>query len=1064
MRFGVLGPVQVWTAEGETVAVPEKKVRALLADLLAHQGRSVPADRLIDDLWGDDLPANPAGALQLKVSRLRHALEQAEAGAQDLVVSRPPGYLLKVEQEATDAGRFAALASQAQETKDPRAGAALLTQALELWRGPAFADFADQDFARGAAERLEEQRLAAVEVLAEARLELGEHVMLVGELSDLVDRHPLRERLRALHMRALYRAGRQGDALAAYARLREQLAEELGLDPSPELAALHQAILEQDSALSPPVPSVTPVRTNLPTPLTSLIGRTEAIEELQWLLRAGRLVTLTGPGGVGKTRLAIETAGRAGPDHPGGVWLVELAGHHRDESPPTTDALSRTVAAALGLRDDNAAIEASVSPSELLANALRAKRLLLVLDNCEHVIESVAKLVELLLRAAPDLRILATSREPLALGGETVWPVPPLGQSAAVELFRQRAAAVAPTFSLDAGNARQISELCRRLDGIPLALELAATRVPSLGVRELVRRLDDRFRLLATGRRDAPRRQQTLRATIDWSWDLLTEPERVVLRRLAVHADGCTLGAAETICSGAEIDPGNVVDVLARLVDRSLITMTEHPDGPRYRLLETVAHYCRQRLREAGEFDRVQHRFHQYCRALAERADSRLRGHEQREWLDRMDRESANLWSALDGLARQGDSTGALQLATDLAWCWFLLGRLGQVRRALDRALEADGDAPADLRATAEVWRAGLGLLAGEGIDRKLRTYDCDREFADIEDPVRRARAQWLLGFALCTSTTDLAASEELVSRALAALRELDDRWGTAAALGTAAVQAMVSGDLRALRQYGEQSARLFRQLGDCWGQLQTIRPLAYLAEATGDYAQAVRLESEGLHMAEELRLWSDVADRIVALGRLALLRRDFVQARELHERAQRLAVEQHYVTGKFHCEVGLALIDRREGKLDAAEKRMEQMLDRYRHVAFAQGPAFFLAELGFVAEQRGDGETALSRHLDGLSYAETTGDPRALALALEGLAGAQTLLGHHDHAAGLLGAADAARRSAGAPMPAAERGDVDRITARAQAALGEDAFAAEFDRGARLTPGDCVARMPRSR
>ncbi|MGP3937519.1 BTAD domain-containing putative transcriptional regulator [Nonomuraea sp. KM88] len=1079
MRFGVLGPLQVWTAEGEPVPIPETKVRALLADLLVHQGRPVPAAALIDDLWGNDLPANPTSALQLKVSRLRNALESAEQGAGKRVVSHASGYLLKTDPDGTDADRFAELICEAQRAVGPETRTAVLAEALALWRGPAFADHATEGFVRAASHRLEEQRLSTIEAQAEARLELGDFVQLAAELGDLVDRYPLRERLRAVQLRALYGAGRQVDALAGYQRLREQLADELGLDPGPDLVALHQKILQRDPALDPPASTVARAvaSTNLPAPLTDLVGRTQAIAELRSRLAVGRLVTLTGPGGVGKTRLAIETA-RPMVDHcPDGAWLVELAGYGRGISSAEMDLVPRAIAAVLGIRDDILTAGAPLSSSGRLAEALRAKRLLLILDNCEHVIGPVAEMVELLLREAPDLRVLATSREPLALAGETVWPVPTLAlpspsaptaelaQAEAVQLFVQRTAAVAPYFTLDDGNAQQIGELCRRLDGIPLALELAATRMPSLGVREFVGRLDDRFRLLTAGRRDAPERQQTLRAVMDWSWDLLSDPERAVLRRLAVHPGGCTLTAAEAVCSGGDVRADQVVDLLARLVDRSLVTVKEDSDGARYHLLETVADYCLQRLRDAGELAPVQDRFHRYYLALAKRAEPRLRGHDQRRWLDRLDRESANVSKALDGMAHQGDDTHALELAMSLVWCWFLLGRLCQARSALERLLSPGTDVPAGARAIAGSWLAGMTLLTGWSRDDATPAEVAERMLADIEEPRDRARAQWFLGFAIYTSAVDLAASEDLVHQALDTFREIGDQWGTAAALATAANQAMVRGNLHRLEQYGEQSAELFRELGDAWGYQQTVRALAYLAEAaSGDYERAARLQRDGLRQAEELRLWPQAADRLSGLGRIALLQGDFAQSRELHERARRLAAQQNYKVGEKYAEVGLALTARREGDLDDAEERLNSLLAWHHEVGFAPGTALVLAELGYVAEQRGDAESALARHFEGLTAARTAKDPRSCALVWEGLAGAQNLLGQHDQAARLLGAADAARRSVGAPLPAAERGDCDRITARARSALGEEAFAAEFGRGAEMEVDQCVAMLRGSR
>ncbi|MBV9858216.1 MAG: winged helix-turn-helix domain-containing protein, partial [Streptosporangiaceae bacterium] len=474
MRFGLLGTLAAWTENGRLAEVPEAKVRALLADLLIHLGQPLPADRLIDDLWGDDLPVHPAGALHSKVSRLRQALENAEPGGGELVAFRSPGYLLQVEGDALDERQFAALTERARASGDLRGRAGLLADALALWRGPPLADFADTMFAQAAIARLEEERLVALEEQAEARLALGEHSLLAGELGYLVARHPLRERLRAAHMTALYRAGRQADAVASYLELRGRLAEDLGLDPEPGVAALYQAILEQAPELQrvqAPLTLAARPRTNIPAMLTGLVGRTAAVTELRALLNERRLVTLTGPGGVGKTRLALETATQAASAFPDGVWIAELAGARGP-----ADA----VMAVLDIRDDS-----SADPSDLLADALRGSRMLLILDNCEHLVDQAAKLAARLLQTAPGLRIVATSREPLMLAGEVVWAVPPLelpdaaarqpealARFSAVQLFVMRVGESAPGFRLDEGNARAVAGLCRQLDGIPLALEL----------------------------------------------------------------------------------------------------------------------------------------------------------------------------------------------------------------------------------------------------------------------------------------------------------------------------------------------------------------------------------------------------------------------------------------------------------------------------------------------------------------------------------------------------------------------------------------------------------------
>ncbi|WP_436762889.1 BTAD domain-containing putative transcriptional regulator [Streptosporangium sp. V21-05] len=1186
MRFGVLGPLAVWTTSGEPVAIPGLKVRTLLADLLAYEGRPVPADRLIDDLWGDDPPGNPAAALSAKVSQLRRVLEDAEPGCRDLVVRHPAGYVVRAD---TDAAGFLRLLDEAALAGDPPVRAALLADALASWRGPAFADFGDEPFARPAIARLEEQRLTAREDHAEVRLELGEHVQLAGELRDLLGAHPLRERLRAAHMRALYRSGRQSEALDSYEELRVLLADELGLDPGAGLVALHRAVLTQDPALA--APGVPPGRPggNLPVPLTGLIGREEAVTGIRALLETERLVTLTGPGGVGKTRLAIETARHlTGPEVPpsapssstssplptsptspssptsslsgaaplspsgvspgtgpsagvssgsvrDGVWLVELAALDRPGDEDAVHRLAETIMTVLDVQDAAGGSGGSggsgpVTAADRLTEALRPRRLLLVLDNCEHVVEPVAELAGLLLRAAPGLRILATSQEPLALPGEVVWSVPPLEvpgradddlpaleRTGSVRLFVARASAVtrgargaqgARGFVLDADTAPAVAALCRRLDGIPLALELAATRVPALGVHGLVARLDDRFRLLATGHRGVPPRQQTLTAMIDWSWELLTDAERAVLRRLAVHADGCAMEAAEAVCAGDDIPAGDVFDLVARLVNRSLVVMVDGADGPRYRLLESVAAYCVERLQRSGEYERVRLRHLRHYTGLAERAAPRLHEADQRLWLRRLDADAANLRAALNAAVRNGDADGALRLAGALAWYWFLRGRLTEARRSLAAALAVPGEPPAAvprdresdtvrdrdsttsrdresgtvrnrepapfsgrepgtadgsggvsfaaLRARALTWKAAVEFLRGEVAvaDREELRRAALEAYEDAGDPGGRARAWWILAYA-GLDLGDLSVAGDLLERALPSFEALGDRWGTAAALALRAKLAHVRGDLDGLARDGERSARIFGELGERWGQLEAGGWLGALAEMTGDLDRAERLQRDGMRLAEELGLWTEFAGRLSWLGWIALQRGDYARAVQWSERSLRLAVEQGHQAGQTFARMGLAFAARRDGRLDIAETHLRDVLDRTPPGTEEPPPylPMVVTELGFVAEQRGDAATALTLHLSALDLVARFDGARDMPVAVYGLAGALAVAGHHDRAARLLGAGAAARASNSVPLTPMERGDVDRITARIRDALGEERFAAEHGRGTALTP-----------
>ena len=627
MEFAILGPLEVRDADRQ-VQVGGLKQRALLAILLMHANQVVSTDRLIELIWGEEAPETAGHSLQVYVSELRKALEpRRQAGAPyALLISRPPGYLIKIADTDLDLGRFMQLVEEGRHALSKGAADAAgvkFRQALALWRGQPLADFASQAFAISDTARLTEMRLRALEHRIDADLLLGRHSDLVGELQSLVAEHPLREGFSQRLMLALYRSGRQAEASDVYQQTRERLVDELGMEPGAELQQMLRAILKQDPSLDLPARSQPHRPTNLPLPLTTFVGRRREIEEVRALLAAHRLVTLTGAGGVGKSRLAIEVASHSADPYPGGVWLIELA--------PLADGglIAQTIISTLGLRE-----QPGVAAIEALAGLLADRKLLLVLDNCEHLISDAAQVADRLLSACAGLRILATSRELLRVGGEVGWRVPSLRAPDAtrlpppselrefesIDLFCDRAATALGSFTLTELDAMPVVAICNRLDGIPLAIELAAARLRFLSLNQVADRLNDRLHLLTTGTRTANPRQRTLRATIEWSYDLLDEAERLMFERLSIFAGGFTLADAESIVSGPEIAIGDVVDMLGRLVDKSLVGVESVRNQPSYRVLETLREFGLERLRARGELEDMRRRHAQHFAAVAESA------------------------------------------------------------------------------------------------------------------------------------------------------------------------------------------------------------------------------------------------------------------------------------------------------------------------------------------------------------------------------------------------------------------------------------------------------------
>ena len=872
MQIGILGSFEVRADDGALADVPGARLRALLIALALEPGRVVSKATLIDWIWGEQPPADTANALQRLVSRLRKALPEG------LIEGQPGGYRLTVEPDAVDAVRFERLVARARDAEGPRR-VQLLREALALWRGAAMADvgLADSEALDAAVTRLERLRLAALEDRFDAEVGLGQADELIAELTDLVAAHPMRERLAAALMRALAAAGRDTEALLVYERTRETLADQLGVDPSPEVSALHVALLRGELGRREETR-----KTNVRAELTSFVGREVDVAAVRELIGKGRLTTLIGPGGSGKTRLATETARTLLGDLPDGVWLVELAAIGADGD------VAQAALAALGLRDALLGAAPSADPVDGLITAIRERETLLILDNCEHVIESAAAFADRVLGECRRLRILATSREPLGITGEALWPTEPLAlpgaspgeieSSPAIRLLRDRAGAVRKDLGGDARTLSAMVRICRALDGMPLAIELAAARLRTMTIEQLANRLDDRFRLLTSGSRTALPRHRTLRAVVDWSWDLLTDAERLVLRRLSVFSGGASLEAAERVCAAPAagqraVEPDEVLELLTSLAEKSLL-VAEGDGAPgdgalRYRMLGTIKEYAADRLTEAGESDLARQAHLGYFTELAESAEPHLRRAEQLTWLARLEVDHDNISAAMRGAIAAGQARAAMRLAAAAGWYWWLGGRRSEGFELMVAAANTPGEVADEVRAMVYALVVnfvtsgrGDGHEAAEWIHQAYRFSQRSRHgnpllglvvplermlqapgasvsawesVLDNEDPWVRALARLQLGkmqSMLGLGGREAKANLEL---ALAEFRVLGERFGISFALSELAEQIAKRGDFAGACELYEQAVTVVTEVGATEDVIRMRTRLAVLYWLKGD-------------------------------------------------------------------------------------------------------------------------------------------------------------------------------------------------------------------------------------
>ncbi|WP_455569448.1 AfsR/SARP family transcriptional regulator [Streptomyces rubrogriseus] len=1114
MRYRILGTTQVLRPDGTAVPLGGARLRALLTVLALRAGRAVPAGLLVEDVWAGDPPADATGALQALVGRLRRAL-----GA-DSVASADGGYRLAAAPDDVDLHRFDRLAGEgtrALADGDPAKAAVVLDDALALWRGPVLADLPDRT---AEAARWETRHFDALRTRHTAALDLGQAEHSLPELTALCDGHPLDEPLQALRLRALRDTGRTAEALAAYEAVRRLLADRLGTDPGRELRDLHGGLLAPADPVRPvpadappgtrtpgtrgpaaaPVPEGFRPRGNLRARLTSFVGRDGDVERLRADLAATRLVTLLGPGGAGKTRLSQEAAEGAGDAARDGVWLAELAPVDDPADVPeavlTAVGARETVLYRAGAEEMRAATasEGQDTAVERLVEHCGRRRMLIVLDNCEHVVDAAARLTEELLARCPHLTVLATSREPLGVPGESLRPVEPLPEPAALRLLADRGAAARPGFRVDADEetAAACAEICRRLDGLPLAIELAAARLRMLTPRQIADRLDDRFRLLTSGSRTVLPRQQTLRAVVDWSWDLLDADEREVLGRLSVFAGGCDLAAAEAVCGPAALD------ALGSLVDKSLVVaapVTDRlsGDGMRYRLLETVAEYAGERLDETGTRAAAARAHLTYYRELARTTDPLLRGPRQLAAIERLEREYENLRTALRHAVAERDEQEALCLALSLVWYWQMRDLRVEARNWFVEVMALGPDPFAEPGTPARpVWerctsapppmtgevlaeaRRGVHLAHLACMDTELDAWQNPaaqrklRIIAGTYEPgmPQTCSSPGLLWFYSVMLTGDMDRLREIMDATLRTCRETPGyEWELAGGLQMRAQMLANRTDWAgdAVRD-ADESLEIYHRLGDAWGMAEALSGRAEARERVGEYRLAAADYRAAAEHAERLGAHAQVDILDARLGSVLLEAGDTARG----ERVLRDVIGRTAGTGHNGAMPAARLFLAGHlgmtGRTAEAGEQLRLLREEFSIAHFVVFDAFILAAEAWLATLEDRHEECLTRIRKSLEKAE---DPLSKAIAphmrsayltIAAMALARLDGGHRAaDGARCLGAADA-MLPPGHVSTGMERDARGRAVERVRGALGGEAYDAAYAEGGRLSPKEAVA------
>jgi predicted ATPase/DNA-binding SARP family transcriptional activator len=953
LEIRLLGPFEV-VAGGTLAEVGGSKRQALLALLALRQGRVVDVDALVEGLWGEELPAAPRNALHHHIARLRAALGESS------ILGSADGYALR--DARVDAVRFEELLAQtrgALRDGEVRAASDAVAAALALWRGPALQGLTGTAWFSAEARRLETLHVDALEEQFEVALALGEHRELTPALRSALADNPFRERLWGQLMLALYRSGRQADALETFQEARRVLGDELGLEPGLELRRLQEAILAHDPAVAA-VPIDRRRRGNLPALSTSFVGREDELRQVAGLLGEHRLVTLSGPPGVGKSRLALEAARSLEHEFPEGIWLVDFA-----RAGDAQDAV-RLIADAVDVRGS--------APLTRVTSRLREARACIVFDACEHVLDEAARIASTLLAQCPPVRILATSREALRVASEARVPIGPLpvpddgtaaARSAAVQLFLERARTARPGFEPDAEDLALMAEVSRRVDGLPLAIELAAARVNVLGLAEIVSMLEHRAAFL----RDAPATDPNriaLQGLVEWSYDLLHGDEKTLLQQLAVHRGGASLASLSALAAPHRLGEAAVAYLLAALVDKSIVSASFVGRVARYDMLDTVREYVLERLAESDGLATARAAHAEYFATLAEDARVQLRGPQWLRWQSRLAPENDNFWAAL-AYARDAPDPGvAIRLGT-LAWYFGLAGRVSEGRRFLDLALAATRD-----DAPVELWvelLAGLCYLATEDLDLDVALTAGERAVAlaaTAAAPRQLGLAQLTLALALAQSGT-AGRADAMARSASATLEAAGDDWGVAASSIIRASAAARDGDVATVAAMAAAIRRHSDAVGYDAFRVPGLLLEAWVAERRQDGAAAIEAYRRALELAGRVGFGEHAAFALAGLGSTALANGDPREAEELQRQALATAEAAQAPLAAAHAGIQLAHIAARGGDARTAEREYREVLERLQtqaprqareilFVALADDPATAaLLGLAELADARGD-------------------------------------------------------------------------------------------------------------